>query len=239
MTSFVWNRDPQEAYENPYEYEAQSQFHREAIQVLDGFHLLLDRYNLRFSREDQSTKKAVWMLQYDALDAIQDSLESLHSRKHKIAGRLFRDAWETLELASYFSTGTSHSQKDLSKWFGDRVVSNAEVREQHKKFGKESVALGKAKYYSQLSKLTHRTYRTLLKGYGLGRNDLLVNESHSRHRDLALPQTISGYYPVLASLIKHFSFVTVASGVATQEEVDSIWEHSFEKDTVPRRFAEQ
>ncbi len=30
MTSFIWGRSPQEAYENPYEYEAQEQFSREA-----------------------------------------------------------------------------------------------------------------------------------------------------------------------------------------------------------------
>ena len=35
MASFIWDRDPQEAIRNPYEYNAQKQFHREAITLTE------------------------------------------------------------------------------------------------------------------------------------------------------------------------------------------------------------
>lgn len=34
MPSIVWNRHPEEAYKNPYEYEVQKQFIRECRRVL-------------------------------------------------------------------------------------------------------------------------------------------------------------------------------------------------------------
>ena len=35
MPSFVWDREPSEAYAEPYEYDGQAQFAREAATVLE------------------------------------------------------------------------------------------------------------------------------------------------------------------------------------------------------------
>ena len=96
MPSLVWDRDPEEAFKNPYEYEIQKQFVRESTIILEGFHKLMDKRNLRYPNDDISLEKALWILNYDSLDALQDCLEMLQIKKHKLAGRLFRDVWETV-----------------------------------------------------------------------------------------------------------------------------------------------
>ena len=66
MTSFIWKRDPEEAYANPYEYEAQKQFVREASSLLDKYHDYISANTKRFQRDDTSKEKAIWMLHVDA-----------------------------------------------------------------------------------------------------------------------------------------------------------------------------
>lgn len=74
MASIVWGRHPQEAYDNPYEYEAQAQFVREAIELLTQFQLKLDRFTMAFHRDDQTLEKATWMLAIDLIDALFESV---------------------------------------------------------------------------------------------------------------------------------------------------------------------
>lgn len=176
------------------------------------------------------------MLQYDALDALAHSLIALREEDHRLSARLFRDSWETLELASYFAEDSRRAQRDLEKWYNDEVIPHSRIREDFKIRGAVETATEKAIYYSQLSKFTHRTCRALLKGYSIGRDNLVVNESHSRRGSLASPHAIAGYYPVLASLIMRFSSDVVNCGLAPQSEVDAIGEASLEKETVQYRF---
>lgn len=49
MTSFIWGRPPQEAYENPYEYEAQEQFSREASVVTSELFAYLMKRNGKYN----------------------------------------------------------------------------------------------------------------------------------------------------------------------------------------------
>lgn len=67
MPSQVWGRSPQEASDNPYEYEIQDQFVREAEALLKRLNIGLQIYSMKFHRDDHSVRKAVWMLQLDAL----------------------------------------------------------------------------------------------------------------------------------------------------------------------------
>jgi hypothetical protein len=238
MPSIVWNRHPEEAYENPYEYAAQEQFVREARKLLDSLFVSYDRFNLTFSRDDRSLQKAIWMLQIDALDALRDGLETVTAKQHRIAGRLFRDVIETLDLAAYLQSGTPAAQRNLRKWYQDEVVPHRIYRDYIRTTFGEKLAIERRDFYGQLSKFTHRTYRALLKGYSLGRDDLLVYDSHHPSGSLVLPQTIAAFYAILADLITLYCDEASARGILALGEVDQAWKESLETETVPRRFAQ-
>ena len=102
MPSIVWGRNPREAYRNPYEYKAQDQFVREAEKIINKLFSELLKYAMKFKRDDTSIKKAIWMLQIDAVDSLQDFLILMKQKNHRVAGRLFRDVMETLDLAAFF-----------------------------------------------------------------------------------------------------------------------------------------
>ena len=77
MPSFVWDRDTEDAWKEPYEYDGQKQFQREAERLLK---LLKDHYSqkdMTFTRDEESLEKALWLMQTDALEAIVDSLGHL------------------------------------------------------------------------------------------------------------------------------------------------------------------
>jgi hypothetical protein len=76
MPSIVWGRDPQEAYEEPYEYGAQEQFAREAERLLSHLYALLNSEQHRYATEDRSAVKAAWLLAMDALDSLREGLEA-------------------------------------------------------------------------------------------------------------------------------------------------------------------
>ncbi len=236
MPSLVWDRSPEEAHINPHEYGIQEQFIREAKVLLQKLYAGLDKYVMKFHRDDKSIKKATSMLQNDAIDSLRDCLEMLEKKKHRLASRLFRDVIETLDLAAYFNSGTVASKNDLAKWYKNQVIPHRRYRDYIKKTEGNAKSEKKKELYGQLSKYTHRSYLVLLQGYSLGRGDLLVYDSHSESDLLVLPHTISEYFAVLAGLIKVFSKEVVLYGLLSKEEVDSAWESSLEKETVPRRF---
>src|SRR5690606_25690345 len=107
MPSFVWGREPSEAYDEPYEYAGQDQFAREANSVLEEIKAHYSKLNHTFSRDDRSSTKAVWLLQVDALGALSDGLELISEKRHRLVARLFRDVVETLDASLYFSLAGS------------------------------------------------------------------------------------------------------------------------------------
>ncbi|MBP6902659.1 MAG: hypothetical protein KBC73_21385 [Burkholderiaceae bacterium] len=107
MPSFVWSRDPSEAFREPYEYGGQEQFAREAVAVITHLTKHYDTADSRFPISDASRRRAVWMLQVDALSALSDAVELLEEKRFRVVSRLFRDVVETLD-ASFYS--------DLSKY---------------------------------------------------------------------------------------------------------------------------
>lgn len=54
MPSLVWGRHPEDAYKNPYKYEVQEQFVREASATLNKLNILLDKYIMKFHIDDLS-----------------------------------------------------------------------------------------------------------------------------------------------------------------------------------------
>jgi len=235
MPSLVWGRSPQEAYDNPYEYEAQDQFVREAKSLLKHMNTVFQKYSMGFHRDDRSIKKAVWMLQLDALDSLRDALDALVNKKHRVVSTLFRCIVESFDLAAYFHSNENNHQ--LEEWYNDEIIPNYLYRNFIKKTKGSKAAKEKADYYSTLSKIIHRTYGVLLYGYGLGAGDMLWHDGYKNSGLLILPQTISTYFAILADLILNFLGETSVRGILSEKEVKEAIVESLETKTVPRRFS--
>lgn len=244
MPSHVWGRDPQEAFEEPYEYEIQEQFVREAEALLRSFYKLLNSSQFEYLVEDKSEDKAVWLLAMDALDSLRDCLVALERKEHRIAGKLFRDIVESMDLAAYFRSGTSKSVSYLNKWFEDEIVPNREYRDFVKKTHDAETSKHLADYYQNLSRFTHRTYHVILAGYISGKGNRLVHDRTSElygNKEtssvfLVLPQTISSYYAMLASLILEYSTELSELSLLSQQEIQKSFNMSLKSETVPRKF---
>lgn len=236
MPSFVWDRDTGDAWDEPYEYEGQAQFHREAKKVLK---CLKDHYakkDMTFNRDEETIEKAIWLIQVDALEAIIDALNLTEEKRHRIAARLFRDAVETMDLSAYFYLSGDKGESNSRKWYKDQVVPHRVFRE----FIKEYECTDKAKklgsLYRDLSKYTHRTFSALTKSYVMGRENKISYDGFSDSGFRVLPHVISFSYAAIAALIKRFIDVAISTNELSKADADRMWVESLEKETVPRRF---
>lgn len=236
MPSIIWGRHPQEAHENPYEYEGQNQFIREASATLVKLNGLLDKYAMQFHSNDESLEKACWMLTIDLLDSLSESLKLLEEKRHRVAFRLFRDAVETMDLLKVLYAENNMSVEALSKWYKNNTIRHIDSRKYiEETFGKD-VADKRETYYKEISKFTHRTYRALLKSFSLGRGNMLVHDSHNKSGLLVLPHTIAYGYAILADLIIQTIECLSMSSILNAKEVNSALLTSLETKTIPRRF---
>ena len=237
MPSFVWSRDPSEAFREPYEYGGQEQFAREAAAVV-GY--LKERYAAQkseFPLLDTSTHRAVWMLQVDALSALSDALELLEEKRFRVVSRLFRDVVETLDASYYFALGGNASLKNLAKWYQNEVISHRVFREFVQKHHGSEQAESLRALYTDLSKYTHRTFRALSMSYLLGHNETAIYDGfRPKERMYVLPHVVSFAYAMLAGLIKRFVQFSVDTGQLSKEHELALWEKCLEVETVSRRF---
>ena len=244
MPSQVWGRDPQEAFEEPYEYGIQDQFVREARTLFTRLYKLLNSDRHHYSVDDRSREKAVWLLAMDALDSLRECLEALVRKEHRVASKLFRDVTESMDLAGYFHSATSKSKSSLDKWYADEIVPHREYRDYVKRTQSAEAAERLRKHYSSLSRFTHRSYRAILNGYSLGGEDRLVHDrtgelygsQEGATNLLVLPQTIASYYAVLANLALEYSTELSELGLVSREAIKDTFAASLETETVPRRF---
>jgi len=236
MPSFVWERKTDEASLEPYEYGGQEQFSREAKQVLKLFKDHYSKHNRTFTRDDKSLNKAVWLLQVDGLEALNDALLLIDEKKHRIASRLFRDAVETLDMSAYFFLGGNEAKKDLEKWYENEVIPHRRFREFVKKTHGHERAENLSGLYSDLSKYTHRTYKAIGTSYILGRNDLFVYDGFRESHTLVSPHIISFSYALIAALIKRFIDIAERTDQIDKHTIERVWKESLETETVPRRF---
>jgi hypothetical protein len=230
MASIIWNRDPQEAINNPYEYNAQKQFHREAIMFSDKIVKKLC-YDFKYSLDDRSLRKATWMLQTDSLFAFKDALLILESGKHRVVGRFLRDILETVHLVEYFNSKTEKAENSLKKWFDDEIIMDREFRDFVKKRDGEVISEVMKIQHRTFSKFTHRSYNILLYGYILGRNDRLFYD-----KDCELPQSAAMYYALLGQFGQLIKSNLGKYGDLTTEIVDQTWNDSMEKEQMPRGY---
>ena len=234
--NFIWIRDPSEAYKNPYEYLAQEQFSRESFSILVGFKKNLETYNRNFQIDERSLEKAIWMLHIDAVDTLLECHDLISKKKHKVTGRLFRDTIEALDLAALFDTRTSSSNKLLNDWYEDKIIPNSRYRD----YVKKNIGMEKAeqltKFYSMLSKLNHRSYRTLAYGFIRGKDDKLVYDGFSDSNSLIFPGVISMYYCLLANLILITSDEIVKRNLIDAAIIKKIWDENIEPEPENRKY---
>lgn len=245
MPSKIWGRDPQEAYEEPYEYAVQEQFAREATVVLAKLYRLLNSDCHRYSTDDRSPRKAIWLLAMDALDSLREALAALQRKEHRVAGKLFRDVMESMDLAAFFSGASPTSVTGLGNWYEDKIVPHREYRDYVRKTHGREEADRLAKHYSSLSRFTHRSYRAILAGYSRGGGNRLVHDrtaetlgslSDQASSMLVLPETISSYYAVLANLVLEYSGELGELQLVDVADVEAVFVESLEKETEQRRF---
>ena len=242
MPSFVWGRDPQEAFEEPYEYDGQAQFAREADALLARLYRLLNNDSHGFTLDDRTAEKAVWLLAMDTLDSLRDCLSALVRKNHRVAGKLFRDARETLDLAAYFASDDSKARSSLKRWYSNGVVPHSEYRDYVERTRGPVEAEELRRHYRSLSSFTHRTYRAILDGYVRAAGDRLAHDGSAElYSDnpvltLALPQTVSAYFAALSSVILEFLDVLPSLRLLPPAEIGDALAESMEPEPIPRRF---
>jgi len=245
MPSIVWTRDPQEAYEEPYEYGAQEQFAREATRLLSQLYVLLNSERHRYVTDDRSLAKAVWLLAMDALDSLRESLAALERKEHRITGKLFRDVLESMDLAVYFSVPDEKSSRAMAKWYRDEYVPHGEYRDYFRKSHGDLAPKELAALYKKLSRFTHRSYGAILEGYTIGGGNRLVHDRSDEtlpgiratsSRMLVPLQTIAAYYAALAGFITEYAEELIVLGVVDIESTRKAFSSALEAETVPRRF---
>jgi hypothetical protein len=236
MPSIVWERDPQEAYDQPYEYGAQEQFLREFVRFITAINEQLNKSVLCYHRDDRSLEKAMWMIAHDVVDALLEISRLLVEKRHRVASRMFRDCLENVDLLAVLGSGTQFSENALTKWYDNKTIPHRDSRQYLESIKGEDSA-ERRHYYGQLSKFTHRTYRALLHSYSLGAGNLLVHDSYGSHQLLVLPHVVAAYFAVLASLTVEASDALLHNGVLGEEVIMQAWSVALEADTVPRRFA--
>lgn len=237
MPSFVWDREPSEAYQEPYEYDGQEQFAREAQAVVDRLKSIYEIQNHSFKLTNQSAERATWMLQVDALSALSDAIELIGEKRFRVASRLFRDVVETLDASYYFSLAGKAATGNLMKWYRNEVISHRVFRDFVRRHHGPKQAEDLRSLYADLSKYTHRTFRALGMSYLLGRGDTAVYDGFRGKGSLdVLPHVVSFSYAILAGLIKRFVRFAVDTGQVSADEVTELWKTCLEKDSVPRRF---
>ena len=237
MPSFVWDREPSEAFSEPYEYGGQEQFAREADAVLAELKAHYARLDRAFTRDEKTIAKAVWMLQVDALGALTDALALTNDKRHRLVSRLFRDFVETIDASFYFFHAGERAKANLAKWYNNEVIPHRVFRDFIKSHHGNEQFERLRSTYSDFSKYTHRTYRALLMSYILASEDRLAYDGFRRSDpDYVLPHVVSFSYAVIGMLIKRFVEFATATDQLSKDKAEVLWMKCLESATVPRRF---
>jgi len=236
VTSFVWERDTADAWNEPYEYEGQEQFQREADSVIGILKEHYSKKDMTFDRDETSLEKAIWLIQVDALEALSDALILTKEKRHRIASRLLRDTMETMDLSAYFYLSGEKAKSNLDKWYKDEVIPHRIFRAFIRNHECEDNAKKLGDLYSDLSKYTHRTHNSIIKSYLLGREDKIAYDGFTKNGSRVLPHVISFSYAAIAALIKRFVDVSLSTNQISISQVNNMWSVAMEKEIVKRRF---
>lgn len=201
MLSTYWNKRPQDAYENPWDYSEQKLFLKEAHLLLERMKKSLNQFNLKFKLNEETLAKANWMLAQEIADVLFEILFCLKNKRHRIAGRMFRGCIETIDLMKILNSAVSESGIYLKKWYENETVKHSSMRAVIRRVDGGLDKANRKDLFRILSKLTHRTYVCLLESYSLGRDNLIIHESCATKTILVLPQVIASHLALLGQLI--------------------------------------
>lgn len=198
-TSSYWNQEKQEAFDNPYQYKEQSLFLKEMKDVLKNLYETYNKFNMEFSNEDnQSLRKAVWMIHIDTVGLLEDCLFLLENKKHRLVGPAFRQILERLDMASLFTL----KPKLLTEWY-DKNYSPKHSEYRNTITDPEQKETLRNKY-QRLSKWSHTAYFNLKFSFNLGRDSLLWHDNYCSGKSLYNVHTVSLYFTELAHLTNLF-----------------------------------
>jgi hypothetical protein len=238
MASIIWQRDSQEAIDNPYQYPAEEQFVREAKNLISNLEeKILNKKD--FFLFDRSLEKATWMLQIDILFAFKDSIDVMGLKKHRLVGPLIRIIYENLHQVEYLNNGTEKTKKELQDWFNDKSPRHFNNRQYIKETKSSELSDFLKRQYEAYSKLTHRTYKSLLYNYARGGGKNIENSPIEIDYQIwydegwPLRQSISMFYAILGLFGKLMVSNFKTYGILTKEEVDEAWNTSMEKKPIP------
>lgn len=192
--SIFWNPDLTIIFKNKYNYQERKLFFEEAEKIINQLDKIYQKYQLKFTLNSKSLKKAIWILNYDAVITTKICLDLLKKRKHLPVGKMFRDVVESLDISELIENKRG---KYLKKFYNDEIIN-------HRSYRKHVIDSKDKKHYTsfyrELSKWTHHTYTSLKFSYNLGKNDKMWRDNIDDI--LASEGTIVLYIWFLALLIR-------------------------------------
>jgi hypothetical protein len=217
LKSKIWCQKIDEVIANPYDYENQKIFIKEAKSLLNKAYKLYEVYQLKFHIDNRSLNKCIWMLQVDALDTLRDCFYLIEKKKHRLVGKMFRDVVEVLDIARLIK---EKPNGHLNKWYGNNIIQHKDYRKYLQGKCGINAKENSKNFYQHLSRWTHHVYFTLKNSYSLGAENMMVYDSHSKL--LVLPQTVSQYLWMLSALIKKFIDEMTISGLFTDKDLKGV-----------------
>lgn len=205
LKNIIWTRDLQEAMDNPYEWEAQKKFVKEANDFLRSIrkHII---ENASFTKDDRSKEKAIWMLSLAALDSAIEITISLKRNQIHVIYHLLRSIREALDLATYFNLEDNIIDQKISDWFDGKIIQHGDYRLYVEKNIDKVKADHLRNIHRALSKFNHNSYHTLLYSYFLDPKGF-IHHYGSYESDSTKPvSTIAMLHAVSAQVILQLSF---------------------------------
>ncbi|WP_159948024.1 hypothetical protein [Polaribacter septentrionalilitoris] len=235
MRNFIWNRDPQEAMDNPYEYEAQEQFRNESEKLIKELRkYLITEYS--FKLNEKTSEKAIYMLTINALDSAFEIVQSLKSQSHRVTAHLLRTIDESIDLGVFFNSKSEKSKRKVEKWFNNEMIPHREYRDYIKSKEGEEKFEQERKKYIDISKFSHNSYKTLLYSY-VKRSDETIVHGNTYESGILIPiQTIAMYHAISGFYFKKIAFKMVEFEFIELEKMLKIMLDSQEENTIERKF---
>lgn|GEM_PF-1864305 len=210
---------PSEWEEEVYSHPAKDQFLREGEKLATGFLELLTSQAVLLMDSKQA-EKAITMIYSDLFMSIKDCCFLLQNNKYRLVGPILREFIELKDIAYCIR---EHPNKFLERWYDNVSPNHNEIRQLIGKNLKEvldeaSSATGKdpslnreiadfykshlKSEYSSISKLTHKTYKTLLYNYWT-----VSIDDDSDENKLILDQTgiLNSSKTIFLTLLSHYT----------------------------------
>lgn len=204
FSSPIWSETADMSRKHQYKHDDVALFLSEAKALLERIYDIYERSQLRFDRDERTLKKAMWMLDIECVVTLTDAVDLLHEKRHRVAGKMLRQALEAVDISSLFCAEGEHGV-NLGKWYDNEIVSHKSYRNHIKKQGESEKLDERREWYRLLSKWTHHTYYALCNSYVVGKDDKLAHDAHKVNgrptKCLITPETIYQHCWLLSVVI--------------------------------------